>query len=311
MIQQASGSPVIPGFDEALLARLDAGARSERVRAARAEALRAYLELPAPHTGLEEWRRTDPARLPFGRWPALGRPEVVPSGPEGAWDEAFDVVVTITEDRLCVRDVTGALARGEVVAMPLDEAAERFPDPAARFLAGDARGVGSTKFEALSDVFWNAGVYVLVPDGVALGKGVLIRHAYGRGEFVTVPRLVVAAGERSRARMVEHLTSPDGVPLLAVMCKEMYLDAAALLNFVSIQDWGASSFHVSNDWAQIARDAQVHWITVNLGAGLSKMKFGSDAAGPGASAELDGVYFAGADQHVDQRTLQVHSAPHT
>ena len=41
------------------------------------------------------------------------------------------------------------------------------------------------------------------------------------------------------------------------------------------------------------------------------MKFGSDVAGEGSSAELDGLFFCDLDQHVDQKTLQIHSAPNT
>jgi Fe-S cluster assembly protein SufD len=80
---------------------------------------------------------------------------------------------------------------------------------------------------------------------------------------------------------------------------------------ITLQEWGANTFHIANDWARVDREGKIDWITLNFGSRLSRMSFGSDAVGEGASAELDGLYFATGDQHFDQITLQVHSSPHT
>ena len=50
---------------------------------------------------------------------------------------------------------------------------------------------------------------------------------------------------------------------------------------------------------------------MNFGTRISKLKFGSDVEGEGSSAELDGLFYCDQDQHIDQKTLQIHSAPHT
>ena len=66
---------------------------------------------------------------------------------------------------------------------------------------------------------------------------------------------------------------------------------------------------MASDWARVARNAKVEWITLNFGGRVSKARFGSDCAGEGANAELDGLYFGTGEQHFDQKTLQVHTAP--
>jgi Fe-S cluster assembly protein SufD len=63
--------------------------------------------------------------------------------------------------------------------------------------------------------------------------------------------------------------------------------------------------------ARVGRDAQVDQINLNFGGKVSKVKFGSDLAGPNSAAELDGLFFTTGEQHIDQTTWQVHSSPDT
>ena len=288
----------VAGFDEALWASLPDRGRREA-------AFAAYRALPMPTARTEEWRRTDPARFPFAGarlLPALGP---LDGAGEGPWDAQFDVVVAVTERGYAVRDVSGALKDGKVSVLPLAEAMARYPDLVT------SRRAAPGKFEALNEAFWNFGLFVRVPDGIDLPKGVLVRYACKADRAVFAPRLMVSAGARSQASVVEHLASPDAAALLAVAVKEAHVGEAARLRVVSLQEWGANTCHLAGDWAMVGRDGHVDWITLNLGGRLGKMTLGSDVAGPGANAELDGLYFAAGEQHFDQRTLQVHSAPNT
>jgi len=142
-------------------------------------------------------------------------------------------------------------------------------------------------------------------------RGILIFHDLKSPQSVIVPRLLVVAGERSKATIVEQMVSPSEALIQTVMAKELYVAQAAILRMITLQEWGANTFHIANDWARVEREGKIDWVTLNFGSRLSRMSFGSDAVGEGASAELDGLYFATGVQHFDQITLQVHSAPHT
>jgi Fe-S cluster assembly protein SufD len=50
---------------------------------------------------------------------------------------------------------------------------------------------------------------------------------------------------------------------------------------------------------------------VNLGAGFARTQVESALVGEGSFSEMLGLYFADADQHFAQRTLQSHAAEHT
>jgi Fe-S cluster assembly protein SufD len=123
--------------------------------------------------------------------------------------------------------------------------------------------------------------------------------------------LLVVLGKNAELKVVEQFSSPDDVTVLAVTTKELYVGEGGRLSMATLQEWGAKSYLIDNDMALVERDATVDWITLNVGSKVSKMKFGSDVAGPGSSAEMDGIFFASDNQHFDQTTWQIHSSPHT
>lgn len=301
----------VPGFDEACFQRLDGGREPALLGAARRDAFEAYRLMPSPTNRVEEWRRTDPARFPFGKLRVLPQPATGAAAKPGDWDQAFDAVVTVKDGGVAVADVSGAVKSGKVIAMPLAEAAARHPDLVGEYLRTRARRAKQGKFDVLNEAFWNVGVFVHVPARVELERGVLIRYEHATAGSILVPRAIVVIGERSRATVMEHLVSPDGALLMDVMLKEFHVGPAARLKVLSLQEWGNNTYHLVSDWAFAAREAQIEWITLNFGGKLGKMSFASDVMGEGASAELDGLYFAAGDQHFDQKTLQVHSAPNT
>ncbi len=301
----------VAGFDDGRFGAQNGRAEPAWLKELREEAFAAYQAAPMPTSRVEEWRRTDPALFPFAKAQALPRLPRVDAGAASAWDEHFDAVVSITDAGVAITDVSGAMKAGQIVVLPLAEAAEKHPDIMRARLRESMSRAGRGKFEMLNDAFWNTGVFVMVPPGVELPRGILIRYDLRREGSVIVPRVLVVAGERSKATVLEHLVSAVDALTLTVMSKDLYLEAEARLKVITLQEWGRNTHHIVNDWALVARAAQVDWVTLNFGSRRSKMRFGSDVAGEGAAAELDGLYFATGEQHFDQKTLQVHSAPNT
>ena len=312
VVQTETKAPeYMAGFEEAEFNALDSRNEPVFVKAAREEAFSLYRMLPLPHRRMEEWRRTDPARFPFAKVkspPPLGLASELPKG-DG--DDSFDGVVAIEDGRFGIRDVSGVLKDRKILVLPLDEAATNHPELVHKYLKNHARGVEAGKFERLNDAFWNVGIFIHIPDRVDIERGIFIRYELKSPPSVWVPRLLIVAGERSKATIVERMVSPDAALIQTVMSKELYVAPSANLRVISLQEWGANTFHIANDWARVEREGKMDWLTLNFGSRLSRMSFGSDMVGEGASAELDGLYFATGEQHFDQITLQVHSSPHT
>lgn len=281
-------------------------------REAREKAFALYRSLPLPHGRIEEWRRTDPAWFPFGRMafnPALGQGK--DGAARGPQDELFDVVVSMSDTGMSIRDISGAMRAGKVAVEALDSSAEIGFDLLQGAFQVGVKSAVPNKFALLNRAFWNVGVRVRVPAGVALERGILIRCAFSTAGSVAMPRIAVEAGKGSRAVIMEELSSPADRALMAAVSREMYAAEGANLQYITLQEWGGQTLYLADDRARVERNGRLHWIGLNFGGQLGKMNFSGEVAGEGASAELDGLFFASDEQHLDQRTLQIHSAPHT
>jgi Fe-S cluster assembly protein SufD len=92
---------------------------------------------------------------------------------------------------------------------------------------------------------------------------------------------------------------------------EIRVGDGATLTFVSIQDWHDGSVHVAHQHAHVGRDASFKHVTISLGGDLVRIASSVDYAGPGGVAEMLGLYFADAGQHLEHRLFVDHNAPHT
>lgn len=313
MTQSLQPSDVfVAALDAARFQDLETSGVTALVREKRKEAFAAYRALPMPTVRDEEWRRTDPDqfRIADFQWlPVLVR-QTAPAGKHEV-DASFDVVVTVSEGGYHIADRSGLLAAGTIVVTDLETAARDHAGLVAAHLQGPAFIEGGRKFTALNGAFWNFGLFIHIPRKVAVPNGILVRYRLDRKGSLLVPKLVVVAGEGSTANVVEMFQSGDETPVLCIGVRELYVEQAARLQVFALQEWGRSSFHIGEDWSRVGRDAQIDWVTLTLGSQASKMTMGCDVSAPNSNAYLSGLFFADRDQHVDQRTLQQHSAPNT
>ena len=90
---------------------------------------------------------------------------------------------------------------------------------------------------------------------------------------------------------------------------ELVVGDGASLTVVSLQDWADDAVHVSHHHARLGRDATVRHVAVTLGGGLVRLAPTVRYAGPGGDAELLGMYFADAGQHLEHRLFVDHASP--
>lgn len=91
---------------------------------------------------------------------------------------------------------------------------------------------------------------------------------------------------------------------------ELVLADGARLTLVSVQDWAGDAVHVAAQHARLGRDAVLRATTVSLGGDLVRQSPTVTFTEPGGDAELLGMYFADAGQHLEHRLLVDHAVPH-
>ncbi|MBY6366197.1 Fe-S cluster assembly protein SufD [Rhodococcoides corynebacterioides] len=91
---------------------------------------------------------------------------------------------------------------------------------------------------------------------------------------------------------------------------EFVVADGAQLTVVALQEWNDDAVHVASHHVKVGRDATLRYFSVSLGGDLVRLTPVVEFDGPGGDAELLGLYFADDGQHLEQRLLVHHSAPH-
>ena len=73
-----------------------------------------------------------------------------------------------------------------------------------------------------------------------------------------------------------------------------------------IQHWNRQVWNFASQRSIISKDAQLTWVTATFGARLSKLNQAIVLDGTGSNAQLLGLAFTDARQHLDVSTAQEH-----
>jgi Fe-S cluster assembly protein SufD len=90
---------------------------------------------------------------------------------------------------------------------------------------------------------------------------------------------------------------------------ELVIGDGASLSVVSLQDWADDAVHASHHYATLGRDARLRHAAVTLGGSVVRLGTEVRYDGPGGDAELTGLYFADAGQHLEHRLFVDHDVP--
>jgi Fe-S cluster assembly protein SufD len=303
-------------------AAVTAGAASRETLEARAAASPAWLAdrrtaawdaftaLPMPSSARDEdWRRTDISKL---RLPEYAE---APAAPEELADQArrrqeqaapsAALVLVGPDGRTSIEHAESLLAQGIVISS-LQDAADRHPELVQRGLAGI--GVAESYFTALWNALWRGGAFVYVPPSVEAMVPVWVAHLAPAASTVSFPGLVVVVDAHTSLTLVEDLVGPaaDPAPRLTAHVTALEIGPSARLDDVPVQQLPPGAWHLSTRRATLAASARYRLIGATLGSRLQKAYWDVLLEGDASEADLYAVCFAGAQQHLDHQSLQLH-----
>jgi Fe-S cluster assembly protein SufD len=144
----------------------------------------------------------------------------------------------------------------------------------------------------------------LAPNELASRPSTLLIEGKGN-DRVSYGRSVVELGHHAEATLVirhsGEATYADEI--------EFRLGDGARLTVISVQEWSSQSVHVGRHHAILGKDAHFKSVIVTLGGDVVRLSPSVEYAAPGGNAEMYGLYFADADQHLEHRLLVDHSVP--
>src|SRR4051794_9078873 len=278
-------------------------------RRERAASLMETLELPS-FKGTPGWEFTDISAIDIDAFePASG-------GDADAIDRAeklfhtFDGGIELNQ----VDGVSAVVAEvdspSEPFVLPLDVAAERFPDLVSKHLGSVV--ASEDPFVARNERAWSGGVFVYVPRGKRLEAPALVTAVQDASGTSLNWRTLIVLEEGAEAEVWEQYLSADAdTEGLFNTVVELVVGQNAKLRYVCGQALSEKSWIFGTQRAVVDRDGQLDWVALGFGSARGKVRMETNLAGEGSHGKVTGAYAGHARQHLDFDTTQEHAAANT
>jgi Fe-S cluster assembly protein SufD len=177
--------------------------------------------------------------------------------------------------------------------------------------ARDLRGISgwapNTRFAARVLAEVPSTLLVDVPADTEVSEPIVV-DLHGADATVTeAGHIALRFGRHSKAVVVINHTGSSSLASVV----EVVVGDGAEVSVVSIQDWADDAVHLAHHQARVGRDATYKHAAISFGGDVVRMDANVTYDGPGGSAELLGLYFADAGQHIEHRIFADHTAPRT
>ncbi len=148
---------------------------------------------------------------------------------------------------------------------------------------------------------------ITIPADTVVDRPIAVTVRGDGGGQAIAQHLVVTAEPHSKATVVFRFA---GSATLADVI-EIVVGDGAQLTVVNIDDWDDDAVRVGHRYVSVGRDASFKHIDITFGGDVVRNDTTATYAGPGGEAEMLGLYFADAGQHIEHRLFVDHTAPKT
>ncbi|MQG67773.1 MAG: Fe-S cluster assembly protein SufD [SAR202 cluster bacterium] len=176
---------------------------------------------------------------------------------------------------------------------------------------GSLVDIGEDGFAALNTAFTDDGAFVHVPDEVSLEAPVHLLFVSTEGDrpFVTYPRVLVVAGKKSRATIIESYVDIGQAEYFTDSVAEIVVEEEAEVEHYRLLNESDSAFHVG-----VARIEQKDGSSFSSRAfynsvALGRHDLGLTINGSECYSDLSGLYVTSGAQHVDNFVNIDHTKP--
>ena len=282
------------------------------IAARRQAGLARFEALGFPTRRDEQWKYTDVRAIARGDFALNGSTDFSPA-------TAAALSLPIEAHRLTFVDGVFAPALSDlgelpagVAVLPLSQALAENHEAVGGPL-GRLTGVEFSPFSALNTAFMEEGAVVRLAPGSVVEKPILLQF-FSRANAQPVmshPRILVEAGGRSQATVIEHHVGESEAANFTNMVAELMLDRGAIVNHYKLQEGARQDLHIASIHVEQARDSTYTSFNLNLGGGLVRNDLISDLNGQNATSYFYGLFYGQDRQHIDNHTVANHNAPLT
>ncbi|MEY4497761.1 MAG: hypothetical protein RLZZ364_1066 [Actinomycetota bacterium] len=154
--------------------------------------------------------------------------------------------------------------------------------------------------------FTSEGALLTIDKDIQVAEPIFLNRCCGGTTTAELSRVQIKVGAHAKATVILENTGDTHL----AEDLEIILEPGADLTFISLQEWGSKAVYAATHNAIIDRDASLKAIHVTVGGDVVRLLPKVEFVGPGASADLQGVYFATAGQFFEHRMFVDHAVPH-
>lgn len=292
-------------------AELDRLPDSAETAARRAAAFEAFSAAGFPTRRDEQWRYTDlkpisTAELDFAPPPPSAElvSRVAESLDQAGFDEATSRLVFIDG---CYCDTLSRTTAAAGISLASLASCSEADLPVHAHAPFDGHPLAT-----LNAAFARDGALIAAEDGARTTAPIeLVFVAGGRSGLAAHPRIVIDLGQGAEVTLIQHLLDLQPGRGWFNAVTEIVQAPGSQLTLYRLQDHGTQQFHTALMRAELAEDAKLNCGYFDLGGRLVRNDFDVRLAGPGAEADLNGLFLASSGQHTDNHIRMDHIAPRT
>jgi len=280
----------------------------------RESAMVRFEELGFPSVKDEEWKYTNVAPIARNEFRPLVFTGVEASGSDLAnWfvPEAKESQLVFVDGILRPDLSSVAALPNSVVAIDLAQAiaGERYGQVVREHLARGADYVANG-FTALNTGFISSGAFVYIPRNVEVTTPLHLLFVSSAAQAASFPRVLVVAGENSKATVVESYLGTHPTPYFTNAVVELALKDGARLEHYKVQRESVEAFHIATTAVDLGPNSSYDATTITFGAQLSRHDVNVTMNHEGSECWVDGLYLVTTGQHADTHSVIDHRQPH-
>jgi Fe-S cluster assembly protein SufD len=175
-------------------------------------------------------------------------------------------------------------------------------------VSGDATDAVPEGLHAFNMALLLDGLRIEVDANRAPGRPIGILYVDSASSAVTQTRLSVEISENASLQLIEHSISADDGRQFTNHVFDAVLGASARLDHVRLQNRQAAHTGVNHIGTTLGADSTFRHNSFDLGGALTRNDVVADIRATGATVELNGLYLASGNQHIDNHTAILHGA---
>lgn len=167
-------------------------------------------------------------------------------------------------------------------------------------------------FEAVNRAFTLNGLYLHIAPRSVVDSLVHIIHIQGpqAHPYAVFPQVLVDMGESSQATIMESFVGSEDSRYFMSPVTWIRGQGNSYVSYTRMQQESRQANHIGSVRIKAERDARVVTCNIALGSALGRCDYHCDIAGSGAQVVLDGLFYAGQGQVLDNLTHVHHRVPH-